>query len=49
MDPDRLYEEMIDLAQELVDNYGNEELAEMILDLDEWIKRGGYLPAAWER
>ena len=25
-----------------------EELAQQVIDLDEWIRKGGFLPAAWQ-
>lgn len=26
-----------------------EALAQQVIDLDEWIRKGGFLPAAWQR
>lgn len=67
MDPNALYEDMINLAQELaeplwasrlrrMDDYDLEEysekcadLAGMILNLDQWLGRKGFLPKAWDK
>lgn len=54
MDPNANLKEQIELARELVnsdnpDPYDAMRLAELVLSLDNWITRGGFLPANWER
>jgi hypothetical protein len=52
MDPNANLEEQRRLAKRLVDSpYENDQvqrLAELVLALDEWISKGGFLPARWE-
>ena len=50
MDPDENLREQLELAKLMHthDDYGEAlRLAELVRDLDEWIKKGGFLPAAW--
>jgi hypothetical protein len=58
MDPNTILEEMIERAREIretVDRYGPtgldmgsaEILADLVLDLDTWLRRGGCLPRPW--
>lgn len=53
MDPDAAYEDLIQLATDIVsDDDADDDMrtfAWRVLDLDRWIKRGGFLPAAWQR
>lgn len=48
MDPNANLEEQLRLAEAILDEgeEGN-RLAELVLALDEWIRRGGFLPEAW--
>jgi len=52
MDPNAALAQMRIFAALIVDGKGTEseaiELAEAVQALDEWIKRGGFLPAAWQ-
>lgn len=59
MDPNTLLRILRDLAQKLLDDDANaytgnetpeqaaELLAQGLQDLDEWLSKGGFLPAAW--
>lgn len=55
-DPDSNLSEQLRLAQELIDSAesgfddpeGAWRLAELVLALDEWIKKGGFLPQQWQ-
>lgn len=60
MDPDRVLSRITDLAERIVSAAPQgmewstlvsrtEELAETILSLDEWLRRGGFLPQPWKR
>lgn len=59
MDPNATYKEMIEAAEEAMDlddvfdSTGPEErlieLAQHVINLNTWIKNGGFLPKAWER
>lgn len=56
MDPDTNLEEQLELSQEIVDSqetgFNHHEqswrLAELVLALDEWVKKGGFLPQQWQ-
>ena len=55
MDPDRALELVIETAKFILGgNAGDmfdesaEELAQQIIDLDEWLRRGGFQPKAWQ-
>lgn len=50
MDPDKTLADGLDLARTVKDHGSNsdaEDLADALLDLDEWIAKGGYLPRRW--
>ena len=58
MDPDRARARIVELAATVVDGSPEdlewsellataEELAECVLALDEWLRRGGFKPTAW--
>jgi hypothetical protein len=53
MDPNANLRRQIAIAHAVVhadaDNPTLVELAELILALDEWIRRGGFLPSRWEQ
>lgn len=58
MDPDSNLTEQLELAKDILgaaDHGGSIDeddvvrLAELIESLDEWIKRGGFLPKRWTR
>lgn len=51
MDPDFTLAEMIREARADQSEFhdGIHRLAELTLALDEWLRRGGFLPQAWER
>jgi hypothetical protein len=58
MDPEANLKEQRELAQALVDtaedgmqDHGHSavRLAELVLALDEWIKKGGFLPEDWKK
>lgn len=59
MDPDKLLAELRELAMTVTLIEGHEdkdvplrsaiELAEKFEALDEWIDKGGFLPAAWQQ
>lgn len=58
MDPDANLAEQLMLSQRIKFNYDegfrpNEEdsnrLAELVVALDEWISKGGFLPAKWRK
>jgi hypothetical protein len=55
MDPNANLERQLILAQRIVDSYNEdglkvdaEELADLVLALNEWIKKGGFLPKEWK-
>lgn len=55
MDPDKALEHLLDSAKFVLGGEAGdmfeesaEELAQQLLDLDEWIRRGGFLPHAWQ-
>lgn len=50
MDPNACLERMLEIAREMVndDNHTSaDQLAEAVLNLNEWITKGGFLPLAW--
>ena len=57
MDPDANLEEQLSIARSIfledpdrnIENLSEEaiRLAELVLSLDEWIRKGGFLPASW--
>lgn len=56
MDPDDNLRNQLELAEAIIDqydqygevgNYAAFELATLVLALQEWIQRGGYIPFAW--
>jgi len=60
MDPNELYESLREIAEFVVeqsemdepdvdisDDYA--EMAKQFLDLDKWIRNGGFLPEEWEK
>lgn len=57
MDPDANLKEQLDIARQLLAGATSddaierdaERLAELVIALDEWIRRAGFLPAAWTR
>jgi hypothetical protein len=55
MDPDATLAMLRDLAESVGEYHDSDlggvahELADLFGALDQWILRGGYLPAAWER
>lgn len=60
MDPDRALRRITELASRLVQGDPEQlewdrlvtlatELAETIIALDEWLRRGGFQPSAWNR
>jgi len=56
MDPDANLAEQVRLATAVVDGKPSggmtpvaDRLAELVLAMDEWIRGGGFLPAAWSR
>lgn len=51
MDPNAALDEIISLANRLVDsdNYPAARLAELMLNLDDWLRHGGFMPDAWEK
>ena len=52
MDPNANLEEQLRLANRFANGKGDfmeaERLAELVLALDEWIRGGGFIPAAWK-
>lgn len=38
-----------DMGVPIVDSADAQELAEYVIDLDEWIRKGGFLPKPWEK
>ena len=59
MDPDRALARIVELAERIINaapqdlEWGAvvprvEELAETVLSLDEWLRRGGFRPQAWQ-
>jgi hypothetical protein len=54
MDPDENLKAQRTLAQRLVEQDDPDpaevlRLSELVIALDDWIKSGGFLPAAWRR
>jgi len=56
MDPDKALDLLLATAKFLLEGEADdmfeesaEELAQQVLMLDEWIRGGGFLPAAWSR
>ena len=61
MDPEANLREQLELAESMVDNPEESEehvddmcndgrrLAELVLALNEWITKGGFLPTSWKR
>jgi hypothetical protein len=58
MDPNTALAEMIETAARLTNNppedrdgiaYEADRLAELVLALDGWIRKGGFLPDAWQK
>lgn len=52
MDPNTLLMKLLTLADLVADNPATaeeSELAQGLLDLDEWIRPGGFLPTRWTR
>lgn len=52
MDPNKCLEEIRERANKIMEQDGHEhmvlELAARILDLDEWLKKDGFLPKDWK-
>ena len=55
MDPDKALEQILESARFILGGSAGdmleesaEELAQQILELDEWLRRGGFRPKAWE-
>ena len=55
MDPDKALEQVLETARFILGGTAGdmfeesaEELAQQILDLDQWLRRGGFRPKAWE-
>lgn len=53
MDPDRLREELLELARVVLIKadmpFEAWQLAAKVQDLDEWLQRGGFPPVAWRK
>ncbi len=53
MDPDTALAEALDLAVGILDGEAEDgddvRLAELIVGLNRWMSRGGFMPSAWER
>ncbi len=53
MDPDTALAEALDLALRLIDEEAEAgddvHLAALVLAMDRWLTRGGFMPAAWAR
>jgi len=61
MDPDQNLKEQLEIAAQIlaaqdanhgeagVDPDAGANLAELVIALDEWIRGGGFLPAAWRK
>ncbi|MGI8753275.1 MAG: hypothetical protein ACR2MN_13340 [Acidimicrobiales bacterium] len=53
MDPDTALAEALDLAVRLIDEEAEDgddvRLAELIVGLNRWLGRGGFMPGAWAR
>ena len=54
MDPNANLDRLLELARRMADQEADDieednaiELAELILALDEWLRRGGFLPRRW--
>lgn len=57
MDPDKNLEEQLSLAQTILSSEWEDieesrdevyRLAELVESLDEWMKKGGFLPSQWQ-
>jgi hypothetical protein len=58
MDPNATLREMLELANAVLDNEDKSDgevvanavnLADAVLTLDAWLRRGGFLPTAWRQ
>jgi hypothetical protein len=51
MDPTANLTEALQLAADLVEGEDPDaaRLAELVIALDEWLRRGGFLPVPWQR
>lgn len=56
MDPDLALQRILETAKFVLGGTAGdmleesaEELAQQVLDLDEWIRRGGFMPSPWRR
>lgn len=56
MDPDEVLRRLLETARFVLGGEAGdmfeesaEELAQQVLDLDAWLQRGGFLPAAWRQ
>lgn len=60
MDPNEALAEALRLAKKIAEDYAdmdgngvNQEdanrLAELLIELDEWVQKGGFLPFRWDR
>lgn len=53
MDPNKLLETMLCAAQQVLNGDADEDtaekLAEAVESLNDWIRRGGFLPDAWKK
>lgn len=60
MDPDQALSRLLELSERIINGSPKdldwpslvvqaEELAETFVGLDEWLRRGGFLPKAWSR
>ena len=53
MDPDANLKELLELAERAADDAGalcwtdTARMAELVIALDRWIKKGGFLPKVW--
>lgn len=52
MDPNATLNEILDLAQRISEDKPSDisagRLAELVLALDDWMRRGGFVPRRWE-
>ena len=53
MDPDKLLKDMREIANDIDTGdghpYDRDRLAELVLSLDEWLTKGGFLPKRWAK
>jgi proline dehydrogenase len=58
MDPNSNLAEQLELAEKLIAEYDRnyhvdeeeaDRLAELVIALDEWLRKGGFLPCPWVR